>query len=83
MPFRANPVQKKPISKFLLKLATPVETPAKSQLSSTGFASFDRVFSSGELFDRDRSKIKVDTLGVITISRGCFERCGSNTKTPP
>jgi len=25
----------------------------------------------------------VDALGVITISRGCFERCCSNKKTPP
>jgi len=23
-------------------------------------------------------KLEVDALGVITISRGCFERCGSN-----
>ena len=22
-------------------------------------------------------KIEVDAMGVITISRGCFERCGS------
>jgi len=28
-------------------------------------------------------KIEVDALGVVTISRGCFERCGSNKKTPP
>jgi len=28
-------------------------------------------------------KIEVDALGVIIISRGCFERCGSNKKTPP
>ena len=28
-------------------------------------------------------KIEVDALGVITISRGCFERCGRNKKTPP
>jgi len=28
-------------------------------------------------------KSEVDTLGVITISRGCFERCCSNKKTPP
>jgi len=28
-------------------------------------------------------KIEVDALGVITISRGYFERCGSNKKTPP
>ena len=26
---------------------------------------------------------EVDALGVITISRGCFERCCSNTKTLP
>jgi len=26
---------------------------------------------------------EVDALSVITISRGCFERCGSNKKTPP
>ena len=26
--------------------------------------------------------IEVDALGGITISRGCFERCGSNKKTP-
>jgi len=25
----------------------------------------------------------VDALGVIIISRGCFERCCSNNKTPP
>ena len=30
-----------------------------------------------------RIKFEVDALGVITISRGCFERCGSNKKTPP
>jgi len=29
------------------------------------------------------SKSEVDALGVITISRGCFERCCSNKKTPP
>jgi len=29
------------------------------------------------------SKREVDALGVITISRGCFERCCSNKKTPP
>jgi len=28
-------------------------------------------------------KIEVDALGIITISHGCFERCGSNKKTPP
>jgi len=28
-------------------------------------------------------EIEVDALGVITISSGCFERCGSNNKTPP
>jgi len=28
-------------------------------------------------------KIEVDTWGVITISRGSFERCGSNKETPP
>ena len=28
-------------------------------------------------------KFEFDALGVITISRGCFERCGSNNKTPP
>jgi len=30
-----------------------------------------------------QAKLEVDALGVITISRGCFERCGSNKKTPP
>jgi len=29
------------------------------------------------------TKGEVDALGVITISRGCFERCCSNKKTPP
>ena len=28
-------------------------------------------------------KSEVDALAVITISRGCFERCCSNKKTPP
>jgi len=32
---------------------------------------------------KEVSKFEVDALGVITISRGCFERCGSNKKTPP
>ena len=34
---------------------------------------------------RRRSPVKseVDALGVITISRGCFERCCSNKKTLP
>jgi len=27
-------------------------------------------------------KLEVAALGVITISHGCFERCGSNKKTP-
>jgi len=30
-----------------------------------------------------RVKLEVDALGVMTISHGCFERCGSNKKTPP
>jgi len=32
---------------------------------------------------RAGTKIEVDALGVITISPRCFERCGSNKKTPP
>ena len=28
-------------------------------------------------------KGEVDALGVITMSRECFERCCSNKKTPP
>ena len=28
-------------------------------------------------------KFEVDALGGLTISRGCFERCYSNKKTPP
>ena len=31
----------------------------------------------------EHMKCEVDALGVITISRGCFERCCSNKKTPP
>ena len=31
----------------------------------------------------NRVKSEVDALGVITIPRGCFERCCSNKKTPP
>jgi len=27
-------------------------------------------------------RIEVDASGVITISRGCFERCGSNKNSP-
>jgi len=30
-----------------------------------------------------RTKLEVDALGVLTISRGCYERCCSNTNTPP
>jgi len=33
--------------------------------------------------DFETAKREVDALGVITISRGCFERCCSNKKTPP
>jgi len=29
------------------------------------------------------TRCEVDALGVITISRGCFERCCSNKKAPP
>jgi len=54
-PVRVNPVKTIPISKSPLKLASLVEIPA-IMVSSTGFSSFDRVFSSGELLDRDRSK---------------------------
>jgi len=50
------PLKKIQISKSRTKLATPVETPAKPQLSSIGFTSFDRVFSSGEHFNRNRCK---------------------------
>jgi len=32
---------------------------------------------------RSVSKSEVDALGVIIISRGCFERCCSKKKTPP
>jgi len=54
-----------PISKSPLKVAAPVETPAipyprSKPVSSTGFASFDRVFSSGELLDRDRSETSIE-----------------------
>jgi len=28
-------------------------------------------------------KLKVDALGVLTISRGCFERCCNNKNPPP
>jgi len=31
----------------------------------------------------NETKSKVDALGGITISCGCFERCCSNKKTPP
>jgi len=58
-PLRVNLVYKIPISKSRLNLANPVEiaaNPGRKPVSSTGFASFDRVCSSGELLDRDRSK---------------------------
>ena len=32
---------------------------------------------------RKKRKSEVDALGVITISRKCFERCCSNKKIPP
>ena len=32
---------------------------------------------------QQKIKGEVDALGVITISRGCFERCCNNQKTPP
>jgi len=40
-----------------VKTRNPGRNRSKPQLSSTGFASFDRVCSSGELFDRDRCKL--------------------------
>jgi len=36
-----------------------------------------------ELQNAVHMKSEVDAFGVITIGRGCFERCGSNKKTPP
>jgi len=43
-----------------------------------------RLREENRLVDENESnKFEVDALGVITISRGCFERCGSNKKTPP
>jgi len=38
------------------KTSNPGRNLSYYTVSSTGFASFDRVFSSGELLDRDRSK---------------------------
>jgi len=32
---------------------------------------------------RAAAYFEVYALGVLTISHGCFERCCSNTKTPP
>jgi len=59
-----------PISKSLSKLANQVETPAnKPQLRSTGIASFDRNFSSGELVDRDRSLTSIRMNGHLHESR--------------
>ena len=48
-PLRVNPVKKIPISKSPSKLATPGRSPSYYTVSWTGFASFDRVFSSGKL----------------------------------
>ena len=45
----------------------------------TDMLTVDMLFSIGVLYVH----IEVNALGVITISRGCFERCGSNKKTPP
>jgi len=78
-PVRVNPVKKLAISKSSSKLATPVEIPAKPQLSSTGFASFDRGFSSGELFDRDRSTtsekmLRAQPVYVALPMRVCFRQ---------
>jgi len=44
-----------------------------------------RLSQLSELARANEKKSKVDALGVITISRGCFERCcsNSNKKTPP
>jgi len=37
----------------------------------------------GHDISQNQATSEVDALGIITISRGCFERCCSNKKTPP
>jgi len=63
-PVRVNPVKRRPISKSPSKLATPVETPAKPELSSTWFASFDRVFTSSDFWTGIAEKPLYNTKGT-------------------
>jgi len=39
--------------------------------------------AEGETDGLNKKKSEVDALSVNTTSRGCFERCCSNKKTPP
>ena len=39
--------------------------------------------AAAEMTYRRETQNEVDALGVITISRGCFERCCSKKTTPP
>ena len=48
-----------------------------------GYGDPGRQSCEGRYRARVGIKFEVDALGVIIISRGCFERCGSNKKTPP
>ena len=51
--------------------------------SSTWLEIEIRVQSIYEPLCRACPHVEVEAVGVKTISRGCFERCGSNKKTPP
>ena len=55
-----------------------------SELSmERGRPTFGVVYISPILAAVRALKFEVDALGVITISLGCFEHCGSNKKTHP
>ena len=58
-------------------LATPVETPAKPQLSSTGFTSFDRVFSSDFFLTEiaGKSQLSMVYFTVFSCLLGPMARC--------
>ena len=58
-------------------------SPARPPSASVAMAFLVVVHASIPTIISTYKKIEVDALSVITISRGCFERCCSNRKNPP
>ena len=65
-PVRIKPGLKNTNKQIPVKTSNPGWNPSYYTVSSTGFASFDRSFSSGEFFDRNRSKTSI-AISILLI----------------